>query len=89
MARNETGKPDEAFNFEQSLAELERLVERMERGDLPLEQALKDFERGIELTTACQRALQQAEQKVKMLVEKGGVEELVPFAGSQEENGEA
>jgi exodeoxyribonuclease VII small subunit len=73
-------KPSEGFDFEKALAELEQIVESMEQGDLALEQALKDFERGIELTRACQSALQQAEQKVKMLVQKGGVEELIPFA---------
>ena len=59
-------------NFEKSLAELEQLVEAMEQGDLPLEEALKQFEKGISLAGNCQKALQNAEQKVKQLVEKNG-----------------
>jgi len=61
-----------SINFEQSLAELEQLVEAMEQGDLPLEEALKQFEKGISLASNCQKALLTAEQKVKQLVEKNG-----------------
>ena len=67
------------IDIETALAELEGLVERMEQGDLPLEEALKQFERGIELTRACQRALKEAEQKVEILLEKSGESETVPF----------
>lgn len=66
-------------NFEESLAELEQLVERMEQGSLPLEEALKLFERGIQLTRASQAALQAAEQKVRVLLEKNGEPTLKPF----------
>lgn len=72
-------KKTDEFNFEQALEELEGLVERMEQGDLSLEQSLKDFERGIELTRACQNALKEAEQKVQLLSEQSGQEKLVPF----------
>jgi exodeoxyribonuclease VII small subunit len=64
LPRKTTKTPD----FEQSLAELEQLVERLEQGDTSLEQSLKDFERGIELTRACQQALKQAEQKIQILL---------------------
>lgn len=74
---------DDTFDFEQALSELEKLVERMEQGDLSLEQSLKDFERGIELTRACQGALKQAEQKVQILTAKGGTETLEPFEGEE------
>ena len=84
MAKNPR-KSDDGFDFEKSLAELEQIVENMERGELSLEQALKDFERGIELTRACQGALQQAEQKVRVLAQKGGVEELIPFAAPDDD----
>ena len=60
------------MNFEKSLSELETLVEEMEQGDLSLEDSLKHFEKGIGLTTECQRALQSAELKVQELVEKNG-----------------
>lgn len=68
-----------ALNFEESLAELEQLVERMEQGQLPLEEALKLFERGIQLTRASQTALQDAEQKVRILLEKNGEPTLKSF----------
>ena len=54
------------FDFEAALKELEGLVERMEKGELPLEESLQKFERGIELTRSCQKALQEAEQKVQV-----------------------
>ena len=65
--------------FEQALEELEQLVERLEKGDLPLETALADFERGVRLTRECQRKLASAEQKVKMLMEENGGILEVPF----------
>jgi len=65
--------------FEDSLAELEKLVEQMEQGDIPLEESLKSFERGIKLTRTCQKSLQEAEQKVRILLEKNGQQTLEPF----------
>ena len=67
------------LDFEASIKELESLVERMEQGDQSLEQSLKDFERGVELTRTCQKALKQAEQKVQLLLEQSGQAELTPF----------
>ena len=68
-----------AFHFEESLAELEQLVERMEQGNLPLEESLKLFERGVQLTRACQKALKDAEQKVQILLEENGEPTLKAF----------
>jgi len=65
--------------FEDSLAELEKLVEQMEQGDIPLEESLKSFERGIKLTRTCQKSLHEAEQKVQILLEKNGQQTLEPF----------
>ena len=65
--------------FEDSLVELEQLVERMEQGDITLEESLKSFERGVTLTRTCQKALQEAEQKVQLLLEKNGHQTLEPF----------
>ncbi len=70
VSRKPTATPP--FNFEAALTELEQLVERMEQGELPLEESLKSFERGIALTRQCQQALQAAEQKVQILLEKDG-----------------
>ena len=61
-----------SYPFEQSLEKLEQLVERMEKGDLSLEDSLKTFEEGIKLTRQCQQALVKAEQKVKLLIEENG-----------------
>ena len=58
--------------FEKALTELESLVDDMEQGNLSLEESLKRFEKGIALSTECQQALQNAELKIKELVEKNG-----------------
>lgn len=65
--------------FEDSLTELEQLVELMEQGDISLEDSLTHFERGIKLTSTCQKSLQDAEHKVKILLEKHGKQSLTPF----------
>jgi exodeoxyribonuclease VII small subunit len=80
-----TPQPEQPpFDFEQGLGELESLVERMEHGELSLEQSLKDFERGIELFRRCQQALQGAEQKVQVLIERSGRASLEPFTPEEE-----
>jgi exodeoxyribonuclease VII small subunit len=66
-------------DFEKALAELEALVERLERGDLPLDEALKTFERGVALTRHCQASLQTAQQKVEILLKRAGQTEIAPF----------
>jgi exodeoxyribonuclease VII small subunit len=73
-----------APDFEHSLAELQALVERLESGELSLEDSLTAFEQGIGLTRECQAALAQAEQKVQILLERDGELEPAPFeAGEQ------
>lgn len=72
-------KKNHAINFEETLAELEALVEKMEAGELSLEQSLQHFERGIALAGACREALAKAEQKVRILLEKEGKAALEPF----------
>lgn len=66
-------------DFEQSLGELETVVERLENGDLPLEEALKQFERGVELARGCQADLQKAEQRVEILLRKTPDAPAEPF----------
>jgi len=83
----DTPAPDtQTPDLEKSLAELEKIVERMEAGDLSLDESLKQFERGITLTRQCQTALRSAEQKVEILLRKSGAGasaeesfEAVPF----------
>ena len=65
--------------FEEALSELESLVEALETGDQTLEESLKSFERGVELTRTCQKALDEAEQKVRILSGETEQEELEPF----------
>ncbi|WP_346837492.1 exodeoxyribonuclease VII small subunit [Microbulbifer sp. SAOS-129_SWC] len=69
----------QAATFEQALEELEQLVERLEAGELPLDEALADFERGVKLTRECQQKLATAEQKVKVLMEENGSVRELPF----------
>ncbi|MGH8745501.1 MAG: exodeoxyribonuclease VII small subunit, partial [Burkholderiales bacterium] len=59
--------PPSAQSFEQALAELERVVARMEGGNLSLEQALAAHKRGLELVRFCQQRLEAAQQQVKVL----------------------
>ena len=63
--------------LEKSLSDLETLVEELERGDLPLDKAMKKFEEGIKLTRSCQSALKDAEQKVQVLLESAGGEDVL------------
>ena len=71
------------IDFESALKELESLVEKMEQGDIRLEDSLQHFERGIELTRHCQQALQEAEQKVQVLLEKNGRAEIKPLSDEE------
>ncbi len=73
-------KRKSGLNFETSLQALEALVERMERGDLTLEESLLQFEQGMILIKSCQHALQAAEQKVRILTEGPTGETLADFA---------
>lgn len=73
-----------AVDFEQSLGDLQKLVERLESGELSLEDSLTAFEQGVALTRDCQQALSQAEQKVQLLVEQHGNLTTEAFAGPAE-----
>jgi exodeoxyribonuclease VII small subunit len=63
--------------LEKALEDLEQLVEKLEEGEMPLDQALKEFERGIKLTRQCQSVLKDAEQKIEILL--ANAEAPVPF----------
>ena len=67
---------DQHPTFESAMAELEDLVEKMEDGELTLDESLKAFERGVVLTRLCQNELKNAELKVQQLNNDGGLEEL-------------
>ena len=74
-------------DFEQALAELEALVARLERGDLPLDEALQTFERGVELTRHCQGSLKAAQQRVEILLKRNGQQEPEPFSVAESQDG--
>jgi exodeoxyribonuclease VII small subunit len=77
-----------ASDFERSLAELEGIVAKLEQGDLSLDESLRHFERGVQLTRVCQSALKQAEQKVEILLRKSGASEqfeAAPFDAEDHE----
>ena len=72
-------KKDEKINFEQALTELNSIVDAMETGGLSLDESLKQFEKGIKLTRQCQSLLQEAEQKVKILMQRDGNHSLESY----------
>ena len=76
-----------APDFEQALAALEALVEKMEEGDLSLEESLSAFEQGVKLTHECQRALAEAQQRVQVLMQQDGGTRLMPFADTGDDPG--
>jgi len=84
MAESQTPPAD----FERSLTELEALVEKLEQGDLSLDESLKCFERGVQLTRVCQTALKQAEQKVEILLRRSGEPEQFDRADFDSETGD-
>ena len=72
-------KPAEGVQgLEQALKDLEQIVVNLEKGDLPLAEAIRQFERGVELTRRCQAVLKEAEQKVQVLSE-GMLEDVDPL----------
>lgn len=75
-------------NLEVSLAEISQLVDKMEQGDLTLEQSLTYFERGITLVKHCQKILEEAEQKVQILIQHNNQEELSNYANNAEDAGD-
>jgi exodeoxyribonuclease VII small subunit len=74
-------------DFETAMRDLEELVERLEHGDLPLEESLAAFERGVMLTRACQTALKDAEQKVEILLKKAGETTVEDFTPDETQTG--
>lgn len=68
-------------DFESAIAELEAIVKRLEGGDLPLEQSLELFERGVQLSRFCHSKLEEAERRVELLTERGEVKPAPPSLG--------
>jgi len=70
----------ENLSFEEALAELDTIVQQLEQGELSLEDAMRVFERGLSLSQISQTKLQDAEQKIQMLMTKNDQQTLVPFS---------
>jgi len=74
-----TNEADKLPGFEKALAELESLVEKLESGDLALDESLADFKRGVELTRQCQAVLDRAQQSVEQLMQTDDEESAREF----------
>ncbi len=68
--------------FEECLQKLESIVDQLEKGNLPLEQALKLFEQGVELSNNCRKELDEAEGRVEVLLKQNGKLQPEPFETS-------
>lgn len=80
MTKNTSKQP----SLEESLGEITTLIEKMENGELTLEQSLSDFERGITLIKHCQKVLSEAEQKVQILIQQNQQEELTTYGDDED-----
>jgi exodeoxyribonuclease VII small subunit len=77
-------RKNKPIDLETSLAEINTLIEQMEQGEQTLEQSLSRFERVIHLIKHCQKTIQEAEQKVNILLQKNGSETLQPYENTEE-----
>ncbi|HEU4963662.1 MAG TPA: exodeoxyribonuclease VII small subunit [Bacilli bacterium] len=79
MSEQEKQAQEQELTFEQALERLEGIVKAMEQGELPLEQAIADFQEGMQLARVCREKLDEAEQKIEMLVQEAGSLTKKPF----------
>lgn len=86
MAKKSPNETSPVAHFEQSLEELEQLVEKMEAGDLSLDQSLTAYERGVGLYRQCQQALEQAELRVRLVTDPAQPEKSEPFESNGNED---
>ena len=70
--------------FEDCLQRLEQIVDELEKGNVPLEQALKLFEEGLQLSSSCRKELEEAEGKVEILLRQNGKLQPEPYEGAVE-----
>ncbi|TQV85565.1 exodeoxyribonuclease VII small subunit [Aliikangiella coralliicola] len=78
--KSKAGKGTKNETFEDQLKKLEMIVENLEKGELPLEESLSQFEKGVKLTRECQQLLNQAQQKVAILTQGDEGEQLQEFS---------
>lgn len=75
-------------NFEEAMARLEKIVEQLEKGELPIEEAMKAFEEGMKLVHFCTKKLEEVEKRVSVLIQdSGGAYTRVPFDTEDESKG--
>lgn len=74
-------------NLEESLTEISQLIDKMEHSELTLEQSLNNFERGIHLVKHCQKILEEAEQKVQILIQNNHQDQLVAYGAEDKDDG--
>ena len=85
MADNVNPKRKDELTFEKGLEKLEKIVKDLEQGDLPLERALELFEEGMKLSGNCRRQLEEAENKVEILLKRADKVVAEPFQAGEEE----
>lgn len=73
------GEEEDSPSFEQALQALERVVDRLEDGEIPLEEALVEFERGVALSRRCRDQLDAVERRIEMLIDQNEEESVRPF----------
>ena len=82
MSRTPDAPPSPVADFEASLDQLEQLVEKMEHGEMSLEESLAAYERGVGLYRKCQTALEQAELRVRLLTDPEQPDNAEPFGAT-------
>ena len=85
MPNEPNPKPKAELSFEKGLERLDKIVQDLQQGDLPLERALELFEEGMKLSGNCRRQLEEAENKVELLVKKAGKGGPEPFPPNEVE----
>ena len=70
--------------FEEGLQRLEKILEQLERGDVPLEQSIKLFEEGVQLSNACRKELEEAEGRIEILLKQNGKLQAEPLQAAAE-----
>lgn len=84
--KNKMAARKKKLDYETAVAELESLVERLEQGDVSLEESLKLYEKGVLLSRDCQQQLTDAEQKVQILIEQTSQANLIDFETNNNES---
>ena len=82
MAKSSTTTSSAVASFERALDELEQLVQKMEKGEQSLDESLAAYERGVALYRECQKALEQAEQRVRLLADPANPAAAEDFASN-------